>query len=1542
MRGISWNVLFVALALISLVLLVITFGAPKSKNGRWDVWVITPCYNQEHIVPETIQSVMNQQFQNWFLLVLDDGSSGQSCLHAAQEEFQKLNIPHSKGKIIYQENIGVALTRVNAVKYLQKHLPKTDPARVLLCFLDADDLLTPEYLQNAVEHLNGAPDTELIYAPQLLVTKRPEGITRSLWDVPELDVEKAIKSNPLPILSLIRLDLYERLGGFPAEMVEGNEDYSFWLHCLEHGVKAHRLPMIGSHYLVQPDSRTRRTSYKAVALPMLKASHPGLFDNSEVSNALFHLFCGLELRQVKRLMSIIDLQPHNCNPVLWVWFYYIRTSNGGLNSPEAKTFQENLRKCLLNNNHNISSVSSLSGSTRGIEISSNLVPRFIFAGLTSSPVDITATSCQHRQTFFEEMLDEESLPLNMLRVTSLLGSFISESRSRPGATERPYNLFVITTPPDQGKDILLQYATTIPSLKIFPIIVSANDDDEKNSIETTAITTSSRISKFAHVDGLYMNVNGQEQSICSLLQSKKILQRIGFIATEFNKTALDRHGPLPATEFIARSFGDNGMTTVTAGGGSRFMHDGLLSVFLSNVPSVKLIMRSAIYLPRTTSPAVVQRKTVYSTNMEESIIVIPCIVHFVFGMSDDEKDRFFNMQQYLAVKAARDFLQPETIYVHYTYEPLGSWWELAKDFVTPNKVRNVMNIFNHSVHHFAHKADIIRLEVLLQYGGVYFDLDVWVYRDIRFLLTSGHEFIMGQEGENGAVGLCNAIIISHKDSKFLKMWYDAYQHFSEKSWNEFSVQLPNRMAAQHPSWVHVLPHTAFFWPMWDSNGLTRLYLSQDCPWFQMGYAVHLWSSKARSMIDELGTQSLYQYDSCFFQLARKIYYGNGDRKQQLSSSSSLFLKGSHELSEETSNQKKGAEMSEIVIGVLVFSLEELETVRNSWMTAALEFGIHCYFYTSSVSLAEEYSALIKMRKSRDEVPLTVLKPQFAPSPDPTSREWVSSHMLAHLFDNNKGKGMKWFVKVEADTFLRPDALRNTLSQYDSNEPTYLGSVTEFHGHRQTSDQMKTGEYIRLRYAQGHFYAMSSSAMKGIRPKLIECITDLWEEDKALARCLRKYLDLQPSDVSSSSVPIHVIPVSDRFHQLAYHGMDGLAMVGLARTLYGSHSVVVPALSEAGYQEMNHFDTENTKVKSVSFLSDPNDFRRHDVLYNRGAVLSYWQDQCFASGEVCGWKEITRTDCLAIGCCYKDEFSALFSPCMKPEGGTFQTENQLRVKQAKGKNETTTTTIAVASTSLSSSTSSFSSSVGETICAKVPFVIVSSEKARKKFFQSTTDGTGTSPASTAHSSLLETLLLLYFNSMRFLSCDSQLAKCISFQTRRQNDNQCTELIATKDSACLESVAVSTACSVEFLPHRVMNLTSSVRKSHKRASSSGGGLSEITSAITNAFRSSVSSGHTYGKNLETMTDRLIHFFKRKLGGIDASSLRIMQSISLSNKAGFTFLNNKNYFLNNNEFQINCMQYNPYLTEPGLLLCAFGENNSEFSEIPEPVRFQHQVSS
>jgi hypothetical protein len=181
-------------------------------------------------------------------------------------------------------------------------------------------------------------------------------------------------------------------------------------------------------------------------------------------------------------------------------------------------------------------------------------------------------------------------------------------------------------------------------------------------------------------------------------------------------------------------------------------------------------------------------------------------------------------------------------------------------------------------------------------------------------------------------------------------------------------------------------------------------------------------------------------------------------------------------------------------------------------------------------------------------------------------------------------------------------------------------------------------------------------------------------------------------------------------------------------------------------------------------------------------------------------------------------------------------------------------------------------VGESICAKHRFVLVSSREAL-----TSVEEVSFHP--------LNYILQMYLSHevSRFLSCDAQLVKCISFQTIRKQ-NQCTELLVSKDQSCLDSVAVSTACKMESLPERVMNVTTSMERA--------GGFSEITSAITEAFRKSVfiSSAHDiYGKNMATVTDRLIRFFKRKLE-IDASSLRSLSSISLSRRSWFTFLLNQ----------------------------------------------------
>jgi hypothetical protein len=98
------------------------------------------------------------------------------------------------------------------------------------------------------------------------------------------------------------------------------------------------------------------------------------------------------------------------------------------------------------------------------------------------------------------------------------------------------------------------------------------------------------------------------------------------------------------------------------------------------------------------------------------------------------------------MSSALVILKPEIIYFHYVHEPTGWYWQQFKDRVEQSgttrlqlvKQRDVTEIFGNPVEHFAHKADVLRLEALRDYGGVYLDVDV--------LVTRGEDWEVFQSG----------------------------------------------------------------------------------------------------------------------------------------------------------------------------------------------------------------------------------------------------------------------------------------------------------------------------------------------------------------------------------------------------------------------------------------------------------------------------------------------------------------------------------------------------------------------------------------------------------------------------------------------------------------------------------------------------------------------------------------------------------------------------------------------------------------------------
>lgn len=114
---------------------------------------------------------------------------------------------------------------------------------------------------------------------------------------------------------------------------------------------------------------------------------------------------------------------------------------------------------------------------------------------------------------------------------------------------------------------------------------------------------------------------------------------------------------------------------------------------------------------------------------------IPPYVHFVFGLSPTFGGKPFNFIHFLSLVSALKVLHPEVIFMHHVFPPRGFWWEESMRMIEGTgtrlemvKQRDVEQVYGNEISHFAHKADVIRLEVLRDYGGVYLDMDVLVLR----------------------------------------------------------------------------------------------------------------------------------------------------------------------------------------------------------------------------------------------------------------------------------------------------------------------------------------------------------------------------------------------------------------------------------------------------------------------------------------------------------------------------------------------------------------------------------------------------------------------------------------------------------------------------------------------------------------------------------------------------------------------------------------------------------------------------------------------
>jgi glycosyltransferase involved in cell wall biosynthesis len=187
------------------------------------VSVIMPTYNSALYILRALESVFSQTYQDWEIIVVDDGSTD----NTSQVLAPYLDLI----QYIYQDNQGAAIARNHACKLAQGEF---------LAFLDADDFFLPEKLEKQIACFDADPTLDMVQTGWVIVGKNDEGIygVKPWEETPKLDLETFVLYKSVrPSAMMLRREWWERLGGFDHRFPP-TEDLDFVLRLALKGCKS--------------------------------------------------------------------------------------------------------------------------------------------------------------------------------------------------------------------------------------------------------------------------------------------------------------------------------------------------------------------------------------------------------------------------------------------------------------------------------------------------------------------------------------------------------------------------------------------------------------------------------------------------------------------------------------------------------------------------------------------------------------------------------------------------------------------------------------------------------------------------------------------------------------------------------------------------------------------------------------------------------------------------------------------------------------------------------------------------------------------------------------------------------------------------------------------------------------------------------------------------------------------------------------------------------------------------------------------------------
>jgi glycosyltransferase involved in cell wall biosynthesis len=180
------------------------------------VSIIIPCHNLGEYILECVESALNQLYDDFEIIIVDDGSTDDYTLEVLD------SIHHQRVQILRTRNQGLAAARNNGILKAQGKY---------ICCLDADDKYHPEYLQKTVPLLDRSSNLGIV-----TTWVQTFGESEKIWKTYEYNPMHLAFENVIHVASLFRKECWEKVKGYKTNLA-GYQDWDLWISIVAKGYR---------------------------------------------------------------------------------------------------------------------------------------------------------------------------------------------------------------------------------------------------------------------------------------------------------------------------------------------------------------------------------------------------------------------------------------------------------------------------------------------------------------------------------------------------------------------------------------------------------------------------------------------------------------------------------------------------------------------------------------------------------------------------------------------------------------------------------------------------------------------------------------------------------------------------------------------------------------------------------------------------------------------------------------------------------------------------------------------------------------------------------------------------------------------------------------------------------------------------------------------------------------------------------------------------------------------------------------------------------